>query len=118
MSCSEFILKESFRVVVYCSIIKVLCVVAVLATAHLYYHKLYLFVNNFFHFFIFVLSAHVQVAILTTNVIISRHSGIVNNVFLFYLFQTIHTICTKVQAHPLSGTILAFRPPGYSPFYP
>ena len=90
-ACSEYS-KESFRVVVYCSIIKVLCVVAVLATAHLYYHKLYLFVNNFFHFFIFVLSAHVQVAVLTTNVIISRHSGIVNNVFLFYLFQTIHTI--------------------------
>ena len=65
--------KESFRVVVYCSIIKVLCVVAVLATAHLYYHKRYRFVNNFFYFFVFpfVISAHDQVAVLTTNVIIS-----------------------------------------------
>ena len=65
-----------------------------LATAHLYYHNPYLLVNNFFHFFIFVfvIRAHNQVAVLTTNDIISRHSGIVNNVFAFYLFQTIHTI--------------------------
>ena len=98
MSCSEYS-KESFRVVVYCSIIKVLCVVVVLATAHLYYHRLYRFVNNFFHFFIFpfVISAHGQVAVLTTNVMISRHLGIVNNVFVFYLFQTIHTIYISVQ---------------------
>ena len=97
-ACSEYS-KESFRVVVYCSIIKVLCVVAILATAHLYYHKPYFFVNNFFHFFIFhvVLIAHNQGAGLTTNVIISRHSGIVNNVFAFYLFQTIRTICIEVQ---------------------
>ena len=36
-------------------------------------------------------------AVLTTIVIISRHSGIVNNVFVFYLFQTIHTIYVEVQ---------------------
>ena len=32
---------------------------------------------------VFVIRAHNQVAVLTTNDIISRHSGIVNNVFAF-----------------------------------
>ena len=55
--------------------------------------------QQLFSFFIFhvVLSAHNQVAVLTTKVIISRHFGIVNNVFAFYLFQTIRTICIEVQ---------------------
>ena len=70
-----------------------------LATAYLYYHKPYLFVNNFFHFFVFLFAiiAHTGVAVLTTNVIISRQLGIVNNVFVFYLFQTIHAIFITVQ---------------------
>ena len=62
----------------------------------------------YFFVFLFVVIAHTQVAVLTTNVIISWLSGIVNNVFVFYLFQTIHTIlpfpgCQRLLSMPVES---------------
>ena len=51
MSRSEFSLKRIFRVVVYCSVIKVLCVCVVISDSYIRIAPLFLFVNTFFNFF-------------------------------------------------------------------